>query len=49
MESDQSKKTKLSEYAEKHHKRRCHCPIVKSASGYFKKHSCIDSKKRKQM
>lgn len=25
---------------------KCQCPVVRSASGYFKKHECIDGKKR---
>jgi len=39
---EEAKRTKLDSYVTKHHKHKCNCPVVKTASGYYKKHGCMD-------
>jgi hypothetical protein len=49
MESDilEQPNPKLASFVKKHASHtKCECPIVKTASGYYKKHHCIEGKKR---
>jgi hypothetical protein len=40
---------KLANYVKTNSKKHCNCPVYKSNSGYFKKHSCVEGKRKRRI